>query len=329
MTDATTPQGRTAIAKRFGVDEEWGNVKSKATPDEQYYQFLYLVKTKSTKDTLWISFIEGLHRHAAMVMSLLCSSFDLENNYINPGLLSMKDFKRAIIQHFQMNEHTPSEQLNNIMERDLLEPMMTSTFTVQAHVPKETNQTNIDKLMKTLIQHSSWISINRKESARKTISRLLSDGLSELIEMGTQERVNKRTYWIESGYTYLVQKGDSVNEFEKKMRGLNNNDESYGYSKCTKGDTWNLFITNPFNKEATEKYLDHISPNVMTKKNTIRPPFKIFVESMTGNVGRFDPFGNKEFKRRYIDSRHYKMSVIMPKMVYLLSSTLMKAALHK
>ena len=88
-------------------------------------------------------------------MSLLCSSFDLENNYINPGLLSMKDFKRAIIQHFQMNEHTPSEQLNNIMERDLLEPMMTSTFTVQAHVPKETNQTNIDKLMKTLTQHSS------------------------------------------------------------------------------------------------------------------------------------------------------------------------------
>jgi hypothetical protein len=69
-----------------------------------------------------------------------------------------------------MNEHTPSEQLNNIMERDLLEPMMMSTFTVQAHVPKETNQTNIDKLMKTLSQHSSWISNNKTESARKTIS---------------------------------------------------------------------------------------------------------------------------------------------------------------
>jgi hypothetical protein len=37
MTDATTPKGRNAIAKHFGVDEEWGNVKSKATLDEQYY----------------------------------------------------------------------------------------------------------------------------------------------------------------------------------------------------------------------------------------------------------------------------------------------------
>ena len=121
MTDATTPQGRNAIAKYFGVNEEWGNVKSKATPNEQYYQLLYLVKTKSKKDTLWISFIEGLHRHAAMVMSLLCSSFDLKNNYINCGSLSMKDFRRANIKHIQMNEHTPSEQLNDIMEKDFLD----------------------------------------------------------------------------------------------------------------------------------------------------------------------------------------------------------------
>jgi hypothetical protein len=102
INDATTIQGRNAIAKRFGVDEEWENVKSQATPVEQYYQLLYLVKTKSTKDTLWISFIEGLHRHAAMVMSLLCSSFDLENNFINPCSLSMKDFKMGQYPTFSM-----------------------------------------------------------------------------------------------------------------------------------------------------------------------------------------------------------------------------------
>jgi cAMP phosphodiesterase len=93
-----------------------------------------------------------------------------------------------------------------------------------------------------------------------------------------------------------------------------------------------FFITNPFNKDATEKYLDHISPNVMTTKTTtttICPPFKIYFESMTVDVGRFDPFGNKDLKRRYIDARHYNMSVIRPKMVYLLSSTIMNAALHK
>ena len=50
---------------------------------------------------------------------------------------------------------------------------------------------------------------------------------------------------------------------------------------------------------------------------------------MTGDVGRFDLLGNKDLKRRYIDARQYNMYVIMPKMVYLLSSTLTKAALHK
>jgi hypothetical protein len=178
----------------FGVDEEWGNAKSKATPVEQYYELLYLVKTKSPKDTLWISFIEGLHRHAAMVMSLLCSSFDLENNYIKPGSLTMKDFKRANIQHFQMNDHTPpTQQLNDITERHFRAPMMTSTFTVQAYVPKKTNQTNINDLMKTLSQHSSWISINKTESARKTISRLLADGLSETLQNQWGRRLARGT----------------------------------------------------------------------------------------------------------------------------------------
>ena len=55
----------------------------------------------------------------------------------------------------------------------------------------------------------------------------------------------------------------------KKLKNSNNNDESYGYSKCMKGDIWNLFITNPFDKEATEKYLDHFSLKVKTTKKEI------------------------------------------------------------
>jgi hypothetical protein len=66
-----------------------------------------------------------------------------------------------------------------------------------------------------------------------------------------------------------------------------------------------------------------------TFKSTIRPPFKIYFESMTVEVGEFDQFNHKDLKRRYIDARYYNMYIIMPKMVYLLSSTLMKAALHK
>ncbi len=56
------------------------------------------------------------------------------------------------------------------------------------------------------------------ESARKSISRLLSDGLSETIKMGTQEGVNKRTFWTQQGYTYLLQKGDSIREKNDKFK---------------------------------------------------------------------------------------------------------------
>ena len=329
--DATTSDGRNAVAKYFEVDEEWENAKSNATPVEQYYELLYLVKTKSTKDTLWISFIEGLHRHAAMVMSLLCSSFDLENNSINLGSLTMENFKRANFQHFKWNEHSPLQQLNDIMTRQFQAPMMTSTFTVQAYVPKKIGESNIDKLMKTLSQHSSWISINKTESARKSISRLLLDGLVDTINWGTGEGNTRGTSAVNE-FTYLVQTGDSADEFKKKTKNPNNNDECYGYSLCTRGNKWEHFITNPFNKEATETYLEYISPKVKPntkKKPKIRPPFKIHFSSMTSDIGQFDPLNTKEPKRRYIDARHYNMYVIMPKMVYLLSSTLRKEALHK
>ena len=114
--DATTSEGRNAIAKYFGVDKEWKNGdKSASTPVERYFQLLLLVKTKSKRDTLWISFIEGLHRHATMVMCFLCSSFDFENNFINPGTLNMEDFNKAKIPHFEKNDHPPMQHLIDIM----------------------------------------------------------------------------------------------------------------------------------------------------------------------------------------------------------------------
>ncbi len=93
---------------------------------------------------------------------------------------------------------------------------------------------------------------------------VLSDGLSETIKMGTQEGVNKRTFWTQQGYTYLLQKGDSADEFKKKMRNSNNNDESYGYSECTKGDIWNclsqILLTKRQQKNTWTIFLRKLRP---------------------------------------------------------------------
>ena len=70
-----------------------------------------LVKTKSTADFLWFSFVEGLHRHAATILALLCTKFDY-NNKIQPGSLSIQDFKAAKIPHFVDSKISPEEQIN-------------------------------------------------------------------------------------------------------------------------------------------------------------------------------------------------------------------------
>ena len=141
--NVTTYEGKNAIAKYFGVDKEWKKCDiSASTPVEGYFQFLLLVKTKSKRDTLWIIFIEGLHRHATMVMCFLCSSFNFENNFINPGTLNMEDFNKAKIPHFKKNDHTPTQQLNNIMERRYKASMLiqfTHMFQRSQIVPTLTN----------------------------------------------------------------------------------------------------------------------------------------------------------------------------------------------
>jgi hypothetical protein len=74
-----------------------------------YYIFL------SNKDYVWISFIEGLHQHAAIVMCLTCLVFDLEDNNIENGTLMRKDFKLAGVPHYKKPEMSPMNILNAIL----------------------------------------------------------------------------------------------------------------------------------------------------------------------------------------------------------------------
>jgi hypothetical protein len=67
-----TEDGLIAEAKYYGVNDEWKNT----TPGhpfsiKHYYNLLLMVKKLSTKDHIWMSFYEGLYRHAALMMCLL------------------------------------------------------------------------------------------------------------------------------------------------------------------------------------------------------------------------------------------------------------------
>ena len=104
QTNATTYEGMQMVAKHYGVEEDWKtylNVSSRDNRAKDCYKLLHIVKTLSKQDNLWISFIEGLHRHAAIVMCLTCSTFNLEDNNIDHNSLKRKDFTLAGVKNYK------------------------------------------------------------------------------------------------------------------------------------------------------------------------------------------------------------------------------------
>jgi hypothetical protein len=93
--NGTEKDGQSAIAQHYNVLDKWKASKHESDHVDTYYKLLLLVKTKSKNDKVWISFIEGLHRHTAIIASLLCTKFDYSNNIIIPGSLQLNNLKKA------------------------------------------------------------------------------------------------------------------------------------------------------------------------------------------------------------------------------------------
>ena len=73
MSDGTTKEGQDRIANYYQVEKLWEMMDKSECNYQRYFQLLMLVNTKSPADFLWVSFVEGLHRHAATILALLCT----------------------------------------------------------------------------------------------------------------------------------------------------------------------------------------------------------------------------------------------------------------
>jgi hypothetical protein len=58
MSDGTTKMGQDRIADYYEVGKLWEQMDKKEFYYERYFQLLWLVKTKSPVDFLWVSFVE-------------------------------------------------------------------------------------------------------------------------------------------------------------------------------------------------------------------------------------------------------------------------------
>jgi hypothetical protein len=155
-TNATTPKGMLDDTKHYGVDNIWNSYmlgQGSGDSARNYFMLLKIVKNFSNNDNLWVSFVEGLHWHAAILMCLMCSIFDYEDNNLVHTSLKNKHFKMAGVPHYKESDLSPIQILNSIIKEEFNAPMLTNHIQVQILHPKN-HRFDIDPSMKILKQMS-------------------------------------------------------------------------------------------------------------------------------------------------------------------------------
>jgi hypothetical protein len=177
-TDATLSNGQQLVAKYFAVDDVWASKKETNTV-QAYYELLCLVKTHSNEDSIAVLFWEGMHRHAAIIMTLLCAniSYNTNNCYV-PKTLE-KILFCDYIKRYTNPGPCPIEIIQHIFDGTNREAtMLKMGLNVMAYIPTKT-ETDINKLMEVMRIQSQHISKNKLSSAARTLSTTLSDRLKQ------------------------------------------------------------------------------------------------------------------------------------------------------
>jgi hypothetical protein len=84
------------------------------------------------------------------------------------------------------------------------------------------------------------------------------------------------------------------------------------FAKMLSSNTYTKYIKDPFNNEMIMSYLEETlarSKNTLSKNGPLLPPYSIFFESLTLDVGPL------EKGVRFIDARHYNSYLIVPRLV--------------
>lgn len=120
QTDASTKEGQLHVADYYGVTMEWKKLIEKqpeCTVVDTYYLLLKTVKSISKKDNVWISFYEGLHRHAALMLSLLSSTFNMKENILAHKTLTRAYFREHNLANYVEDMEKPHERLSAIFKK--------------------------------------------------------------------------------------------------------------------------------------------------------------------------------------------------------------------
>ncbi len=131
--------------------------------------------------------------------------------------------------------------------------MLTSQFTFQAFIPK-TLDGEIQPIMANMVTHSQWVSINKIDSACKTIFKSLWSLLSQI--MNYSKRRNNDDVcpqWMDTD-TFKYQENITIQKYTKVL-GSDNENAAMGFSRFVTSQEWDNYINNPFNTTERGHYL--------------------------------------------------------------------------
>ncbi len=241
LTDATTEDGEDEVTTYFKVQKEWNRLLDKwhtyqrsVIVCEGYYELLFLVKSKSEEDYIWFSFFEGMHCHAAITTSLLCSKFNHSTNELIPGSITMEQFRSGSIKYFKDPGITVSNHLNQIIASQFEAPMFDNQFHVSAYVPNGNVKQATELIQATKLQ-SQWISNFKISFARTLVSKVLAQWLQDTIIHSSKDTRGKPSYRpaLVKAYDMSYQDFCTLAAFKKRTSIYEGKDlHAYGYPQC-------------------------------------------------------------------------------------------------
>jgi hypothetical protein len=164
-TNAMTNQGQDEVAKFYNIIDEWkkyNDENSEASLIRKYFDLLVLVKSKSSNDKIWIIFWEGLHRHAAIILTHLLSGFSYKKGLMfEHNSLTTETMKKAGIHGFTDPNKTPSQIMEKIISGKRKAPLLSNLFSITAYIPTMKQGHTVATIMRVTTSQSELISKNK------------------------------------------------------------------------------------------------------------------------------------------------------------------------
>ena len=312
-TDGTTEEGRNLIATYYNVLNDWNTLDHNCDFVTDYYNLLLLVKNTSINNKVWISFIEGLHRHAAIVACLLCAKFDFVKNILVPNSLTFDSFNDAMIPNLKSTEDpslTPEKQLCDLIKREDPICMLRTPISVKVYIPKNIT-CDVDKLFDTTKKLSALVSTKKRESAIPSMSKSIASGMTS-IKADTTSKKEK---------SLLL---DDIMKYQEQESSINFNtrvfdEDDSSIPKLPICEEYIDYAGDPFNDIKRQSFIDQISTLPKKKKNkkTTPPCHSLSFEVLT-KLNHYD----KKKKKRSIDWSHVNGYIIVPVLVHCITTKL-------